>query len=313
MLPLILGTSTQLQKIDFSKIYKSFIQGLFVSSLICLVYASYKMYISYDSSHLFYGKLSVFLHSGYFAMYLNLGVILLLESLLTDRFKQLFKLNTIAWALVIFMGLMVVLVSSRAGLLILMFTAIYYIRYWLTSKLGFLKLYGIVVATGIICVSLLASDFAGARLKNVYADLFESNKEPPRTNNSRGMLWSVAVSLAKDSPIVGYGTGDMKDELMKRYKAGGYEFAYNHELNPHNQFIQSWLQVGILGIIGFSFMIFILFRSKNSIGIAVGIVGLGYSIIESILENQAGVTFFMFFYCLAYISSKNNNIFEPTN
>jgi len=51
--------------------------------------------------------------------------------------------------------------------------------------------------------------------------------------------------------IIGTGTGDSKDELVKEYEKRGMTGALEHKLNAHNEFYQVFVSLGIIGFLLF--------------------------------------------------------------
>ncbi len=72
------------------------------------------------------------------------------------------------------------------------------------------------------------------------------------------------------------------------------------KLNFHNQFLQTWAEVGILGFLLLVFLMFRPFFLKNQhplFLIFVSLTLIGF-LTESMLERQAGVVLFAFMYPL---------------
>lgn len=76
---------------------------------------------------------------------------------------------------------------------------------------------------------------------------------------SRIMIWKVSFELVKSHPIVGIGPGMFQTEYLKvQNKFEPYlEWAVPQ---PHNIFIAFWLQTGILGLIGFVWLVVLFFK-----------------------------------------------------
>lgn len=120
-----------------------------------------------------------------------------------------------------------------------------------------------------------------------------ANKNSPESNTVRLVVWTLSSRILKDHPF-GVGIGDVKDELEKKYRSYGYTYyAYNH-LNPHNQFLQTGIAMGWLGIITlvllFGVMFFYSFR-LNDIALFLSSACILIScLFESMLERFVGVT-----------------------
>ena len=99
------------------------------------------------------------------------------------------------------------------------------------------------------------------------------------------------------------------DEQLRKYakfsldrKNNHYKTAYRNEYNFHNQYLQTFAEIGILGllllciILAYPFVIAIKNRDYLTISFLF-IIGSSF-LTESMLERQAGVVFFAFFYAL---------------
>ena len=75
IIPLGFAISKIKWKKDFNKIFKSFIDGCFASTLIALTYSFVQFYFNNKGSSFFYGNISLFAHPSYLAMLLNLAII----------------------------------------------------------------------------------------------------------------------------------------------------------------------------------------------------------------------------------------------
>jgi O-antigen ligase len=98
---------------------------------------------------------------------------------------------------------------------------------------------------------------------------------------------------------LGYGVGDAKKILIDTFKEKNIPFSGN-KWNFHNQYLQSWTEVGILGVLLLMFMLLRPFFEKGQhplFLIFLGLTLIGF-MTESMLERQSGVVFFAFMYPL---------------
>jgi len=104
----------------------------------------------------------------------------------------------------------------------------------------------------------------------------------------------------------GFGLNASLKKLLEKEKEYNLYPGYG-TFNFHNQYIQSFAE---LGIVGFSILIIMLalsaqkaFRSKDFIHIVFTILMISLFLTESFLWRQRGVVFFTAFYCLFAVSS----------
>ena len=112
--------------------------------------------------------------------------------------------------------------------------------------------------------------------------------------------------------IFGYGEGFSGVELNKLYKNKGYEQLENKNLNSHNQFLQCFLDHGLIG--GCTIIFFTIIMLSKSLKTKDYLYSLFLILItinfltESILETQSGVVFFAVFNTLFFFQWVNKNI-----
>jgi len=116
-------------------------------------------------------------------------------------------------------------------------------------------------------------------------------------------------------PIYGVGTGDTKIAIKDLYTTAGNPF--NRYLNAHNQFLQTTISLGVLGLIvllcTFVMPLKRCIKQKDYFVIAIlCIIGIGF-MFESMLERNIGVYPFAVIYSLItfYLVIDNQNY--PTN
>ncbi len=110
----------------------------------------------------------------------------------------------------------------------------------------------------------------------------------------RILSWKTSIELITETPLLGYGIGDANDVLIEKYKKLGYLDNYRKRYNAHNQFLQTYLQTGIIGL-AVLLSIFIILgsrmrRSRNEF--LVFLILFISLIFESMLVRFNGIVFF---------------------
>lgn len=152
-------------------------------------------------------------------------------------------------------------------------------------------------------------------LKSYVADpskFVEGKNEALSGDQVRLVMWTVTVKAWSKNPW-GVGTGNVDECLSRELKRiGQHELAKlgdNNEIryNPHNQYLQIGLEIGILGFLGFLFgMIASIIRgisTKNWFLILIVSCLLFNCLFESMLQRQTGIVFFTFWICLLLVHS----------
>jgi O-antigen ligase len=135
-----------------------------------------------------------------------------------------------------------------------------------------------------------------------------------KQTNHRIYLWRYGAEVVQEHFWLGTGTGaadDMLNEKLEGCDAPFWNgqrtyFLREKNYNYHNAFLQHFAAHGIIGFLLFCLMFigpFIYFRSRLEPLAAAFIVLTFISFLtESMLERQAGVLFFSFFYSLFFVA-----------
>jgi O-antigen ligase len=115
-------------------------------------------------------------------------------------------------------------------------------------------------------------------------------------------FWRNAMGIIKDNPIVGVGTGDVIDAVALQYNKTNSQLDAKWRLRAHNQFLAIGIALGIIGMLVFGFsMLYPYLSSKgyNDLLFTAFFVTAFLSMLtEDTLESQAGVSFYIFFFCV---------------
>lgn len=117
--------------------------------------------------------------------------------------------------------------------------------------------------------------------------------------NYRLLEWRGSWSIIRDHLIFGVGTNGWRsamDSFYSNFNASTIGLTYN----SHNQFLQTWMENGILALITFLFCVFgFMLRSNIDQGhIAFMLIFSLMCLTESIIERQKGIVFFTLFQSL---------------
>lgn len=142
-------------------------------------------------------------------------------------------------------------IATGAGL----FTAI--LAPWLISKLNMQgklispKYYvGLLVAILIFVFTIPQIDAIG-----------EYAKEHPSNMTARYWNWKAAWELVASDPITGIGPGDAYDEIYNKYVEYDFQYGVTHRYNEHDQYLRSWLDTGILGLLTLLTLLYFMYRN----------------------------------------------------
>ena len=304
-----------ISKIDFKAILdnvlKWFVIGLTISCIICLGEGIYQFVISGNESELFYSKLSIFHHASYYSMYVNLGLIIVYYQYFKK--ESLIKLDGVKMVLLsVFLSIVILLLSSKMGIISMLITQLAVVIYWVVKYKSYFKsLLVILVFIAGIAITYSSSYTFKVRMDEFITTLKSDEASKKSTTGVRIYAWQTAIDLIKEKPLIGYGTGDVKNVLIDEYIKKDLTVLAKKELNPHNQFLQTAIALGCIGflILILIFVLPLIHSIKRQFYIYAFFIGLFLlnNLTESMLETQSGVIFYGFFNALFFVSYFDNS------
>jgi O-antigen ligase len=239
-------------------------------------------------------------------MYLNFAVLVLYYYLIFDKENFVFRSVGIYILLIVIFSFFIVLLSSKIGLITLLFIIFVGTFFWFIRSLAvFPSILVFTMLTTMIYVSFKYSSLIQGRIQEAVVSL-STDTPSQSTTGARLIIWDISYDLILAKPLMGYGTGDVKYELVKKYEELNYEHLYEGKLNAHNQYVQTLLAIGIIGSLFFWLYLYFpmiklkLFRNFVYFGFIV-LITFNF-LTESMLETQAGVIFYAFFNALLYFN-----------
>lgn len=324
VIPLIILTSNELDFKRLDRVIKFFTVSVTVASLICLLYAFHRnnyleglsnpnwFYFSYydlteilDIQPIYF---SVFVSFSFFV------VIFQIKNSWTES-SWLKRLFNFIWVCYLFIFL--VLLSGKTSIIatISIFMAITFIYFQKRKRLlvGLMTLLLIVVGS-VMMISKLPV------VKERFLEVLGMNKtsdwvygDPKRNKpipEARLVKWQSALDVIQDNWIFGVGSGDVQDELNKQFEAHDFPAGIAEQFNTHNQFLQTWVGTGLIGLAIFLVTLIAsvakAIQLKNHLFLVFMAIFIICCLTESMLERQFGILFYVIFSSLFY-QRKNEN------
>ena len=257
-------------------------------------------------------NLSQYIHPSYLSMYNLFAFAYLVKTILEEKYKTRFLLIIPS----LFLVLEIFLLQSKAGFMALAAVLLY------ITFLLYLKIKNKLLKIALPIVILAISGYAisqNYRMQIMFKSLVEIVKTGDSKSSSTGArfeIWKATLNVVGRNPLLGVGAGDIKPEMYKEYdkiKTNSEDVEKNH-YNVHNQFLETMLGQGL---IGFGLLVFLLIAAlqltyKNRdhlLALFVIIITVNF-FPESMLNQQAGVVFFAFFYYLMTLTlyRKHNKV-----
>lgn len=279
-------------KIEFIKLFDFFLIGSVLSVFIALVLASIH-FLAIREYHVFSNSnLSYSMHRSYWATYMLIAFVWAFIRILT--LKE-YKVLLLIGMLVLLIG--VILSGSKAGILIfiLVFTImlVYSIISFKQWKMGAVLLIVFVFSSFLLLKFVPSIKVRFEIMLTETTKVEKKNYGSIQSTIARILVWDSSIELIKENPIMGVGTGDIKDQLKKRNLEKGYTGVARENLNCHNQFFNTQLAIGVFGtlfLLGMLIAPFIYQTNNNRFFIRIVLLICIFSLIpESFLETQAGI------------------------
>lgn len=289
-----------------------FILGCIVGAITGLFHG-YSCYESSGSFSCFLSSsVSTIIHPTYFSVYTTLAIVCVWTGYTR---KYLFFSLPVCILITLFLSIYTVFMMSLTGMLFLgmmlfAVAAVIIFRKW--------KWMGL---TGLILLSPAVAFFSyktvpqvkhevddvlyyGERYLDHSDNYFESLYYPYSGTESRLIMWRISLEQFRETPW-GLGTGNVDHALQKRMKGKLDDEFVARNLNSHNQFLQTGLEVGITGLLILVALMIAGFvkavRDKNTLLLAV-IASFSFNcLFESMLQRQSGVVFYTVMICLLVI------------
>lgn len=289
VIPLIIF-STRLHRKTALFVLQYFSYAVVLTSLFSLIKGWY-FKANYLGDYLYYDKFSMLIqkHTTYYALFVVLALLFYLYDFLKihqHRFLDFFS--------GIFLIYILYILSNRISLVALGIGGIILGVAYSKSKQKWL----VIVAFPLLAYLLFTSPHFVKRFK---PDVI--HKEKVNDFKIRELHWkSVYESILHKHPLIGIGTGGNRQYLYQRYKHYGLTAAYDEKYNAHNQFLETALAFGWLGLLLFIFslvyMFWIFIREKDFLAISIFASLLVFMMTESILQRQSGLIVFALFISL---------------
>jgi O-antigen ligase len=299
-----------------------FVAGTIVASLLCLFFAIDAYGESHNSAYFFYEHYSHFMHPAYFTIYLNLAILFLAEGIFSA--SQTKKIKWVRLLVILFLFANISMLSSRTATVTAFFTCLAYLLIQVISNRR--QSTSIVSFAAVIAVALMFQ-LTSVKFFDRYTQVVEAISAPtatqaitndtihvqPAESNSttiRLQIWTSAWSLFSKNLLTGVGAGDVHDELNKEYTRNNFTRGPEQAFNPHNQFLGTAVALGIIGLLVLIALLTLpalrAWQKKSWIYVLFIAIFALNSMTESILERQAAILLFAFFFCVFAVSVYNS-------
>ena len=301
----------------------SFVAGCATASVYYIGYAIFRSYTLLNGIWVFnpippYGwdnyflstTFSYLIHPSYLALYLLVAILFIgvklklwWEKTITTRILVILSIIAIITSLI--------MLQSRAGIIGFGLLALIWLFYIVFIKRNYKAGIGILlVFFSLSTIILTKIDRYSDTLKSLvkFTDSGVNNQTKLDGTIVRLWIWEASINVIKEHPVLGVGTSNTRQELQAQYEMLGMDKAAEVRLNAHNQYLESWISIGIIGFLALLAMLFVPLWAgiRNRNWLLAGFICLCSVsfFFESMLETIAGVTFFALFYTMLVTTNK---------
>lgn len=318
--PLLLSFRFQ-EKFSLKSPIIGLISGVILLSFLGLIhsYSNYQQFGDFNNS---FGsvRFSYIHHPSYFAVYLTMA----LTGAWYGYFQKWkgFKIPALV-IFTLFNLIMQFFCFSLAGMLFLFLLAVciflfiankYLHKYVFIGSIVLMPILSIIIYRSNIHIQIevdSAASVIGEFINNP-VDFIRNKKDTESGSEIRVIMWIVTFHEFKDHPL-GVGTGNVDDHLSDRLMRYGQvklaTLPEEKKYNPHNQFLQTGLEIGVVGLSILVMMIgsalYFGWKHKNWILIILVSSLVFNSLFESMLQRQSGIVFYSFWICLLIVFSNS--------
>lgn len=147
----------------------------------------------------------------------------------------------------------IILVNSRSGLLTLYSIELFFVLHYALTRHNWPRAILLAVLLGGFSVGMeVVIPGHDERLVNTISDLSSDGILVDTENDSysdvRLMIYKCGIETWLESPVFGHGVGDYQQKLLERFNANNFSGGVESQLNAHNQYIETLLSTGLIGL-----------------------------------------------------------------
>jgi O-antigen ligase len=327
-IPLCLAGSDFITEETRRKLMNPFCIAVFFAVLYCLGAAIYEFSITYDSSVFFYHQLvqPFSQHAILFSVLVFISLLYLLENLGKRSIHQ----KGVAILLAVVFTIFLLLLSSKLVIGLYLLYLVFYVILMIRQKKLRKTMLGLIIVSFTAAITLII--FTDNRIRERFSDLMRGHTQLAKRNEFspgiyfngvqfRLLHWRFVPEILdeQDAWLKGVSVGDAQHLIDQKYISSNMYVgeAYRHDkgflgYNAHNEFLQSLLQSGIIGLLSFIAicvcMVRLAIKKKNiELGFTVALL-LALSFTESVFETQHFLFVFLFFPLFFYLPAPAQKI-----
>lgn len=315
ILPILLSSESYANPEKLRFIFQVFVFSCLASFLVNLG-ISISIYSWSDTAQIFH-RMNIghtIWHPGIYSNYFLIGIFFMALDWIQNRNVPKTRKWTYGILIITFIIILVILISKTTMLALLFFLA--YMLWIITAFIKHLALRSVSFVLILLCAGGLLYLTPPVQYR-IHETELQSVKLPRNQINetnstgSRKAVYSVSVGLLKKYGLAGCGTGSSFQVLNRELHRQGYTLLAQQGIQTHSQFLKTWLETGLLGIlclIGvFLLMTYRFLKHKNELGIWISALFVINILLDDILDSQSGSLVFLILLSLMLFHPKEEH------
>lgn len=304
LFPLIIFSSPNLTPKQYRRVLFFFVLGCLIAMTSSLVWALYRRFVLQSLTQVEINNFFIDLPRFHGLTHVYFGLYLALAFFIT-AYLYWEQPNRGKWHFPIVTGVMIYLFAfmlfstGTMAFIAFLFVSVVVGVWKIESKRLLLKNFLIVIPLIFLGVFLLYKNTAlGDRLHQRFSYSFDTIENNPYNYSATRMgPLKSSLSLLREEWLLGFGTGDVNDEMTGWYKENNLHLLSG--FNSHNQYLGILLLVGIPGLflylLSLFYPLFLSFRFGLYLYASFLFLIISCSFSENLLESNKGIVFYAFF------------------
>ena len=249
------------------------------------------------------------LHPTYYALYILTAIIFVLHFIKEKTVSNNQKLLLLL--VYIYFSIFIVQLSSRMAIVILYLVTLFnLVQYIITQKKIIKGISLIVLFHSLAFILIMNIGVTKYRFQHLLGFTYYTGYTVNDSNHKMN-LWTAAIN-ANDNILFGNGIGDIQIALNTAYEKANLKTPLKLQYNSHNQYIQYYVGLGMVGLFAFLYLLFyyakLFIVNKNSVGLQFILVVAILSFTECLWNRHNGVVFIVFLIMLLELTGRNKPI-----
>lgn len=252
---------------DINKYLKLLSISILVSSVVCLAWSLGNCFHEVDGqtffdirpqeyrdrglfecitagySYISYNELSHFVRPHYLSMALTLVIILTYKWIYSDAPST--KKKIIGIAIFLYSIAFIFMLNSRTSFIALAILLAMILYQEIFSRRHIALSVTIIAASLVLGVMIFKSERVQQIVESYNS---RQNGDTEAELNTRESIWKGSIDVIKKYPVFGTGIGDAKDNILGQFLINKDFYCYEKNYDSHNQFLDSWLGKGLVGL-----------------------------------------------------------------